>query len=196
MDHINDYVHLNHHDLDIKPVPEQVLYINEPDITGDFCGGGNTDQRYDGRAVLMKYDGDTASRYAYEFTDQVRVYVPLNLSKQHILAYFKAVMNHFGHADEKNEMMFSSAIDQVITRLEIYDQIWFTRELSESSTSNLIDPDINEDSPPHHSCHASEIARLIVDELAQLAKNGCVAQHFPYETIDMLCYEYGFKQPF
>ena len=80
----------------------------------------------------MKYDGDTASRYAKETPDHIRVYVPLDLSKQRILAYFQAVLNHFGRASEENESAFSSTIDQVITRLEIYDQIWFTRELPET----------------------------------------------------------------
>lgn len=64
MDHINDYIHVNHLDLDIKPVPEQVLYINELDITGGFCGGGCSGQPYARRAALMKHNGETASRYA------------------------------------------------------------------------------------------------------------------------------------
>ena len=193
MDHINDYIHMNHHDLDIKPVPEQVLFINEPDITGDFCGGGYSGQRYVGRAALMKYDGDTASRYAKETPDHIRVYVPLDLSKQRILAYFQAVLNHFGRASEENESAFSSTIDQVITRLEIYDQIWFTRELSEAH--DPIDPKNEENRAAHHSRHASETARAIVGELVKLVEDGCTAEYFPYETIDMLCYEYGFEQP-
>jgi len=194
VDHINDYIHVNHHDLDIKPVPEQVLYINEPDITGDFCGGGYSGQRYVGRAVLTKYDGETASRYAKETPDHIRVYVPLDLSKRRILAYFQAVLNLFGRASEENESEFSSTIDQVITRLEIYDQIWFTRELSEAH--DPLDPDDIENRAAHHSRHASEIARDIVDALVQLAEDDCTAEYFPYETIDMLCYEYGFEQPF
>ena len=193
MDHINDYTHVNHHDLDIKPVPEQVLYINEPDIAGDFCGGGCSGQPYAGRAALMKYDSETASRYAKETLDHIRVYVPLDLSKQRILAYFQAVLNHFGCASEKNESAFSSTIDQVITRLEIYDQIWFTRELSEAH--DPIDSNDKENRAAHHSRHASEIARAVVDALVQLAEDGCTAEYFPYETIDMLCYEYGFEQP-
>ena len=141
----------------------------------------------------MKYDGETASRYAKETLDHIRVYVPLDLSKQRILAYFQAVLNHFGHADENNEMAFSSTVDQVITRLEIYDQVWFTRELSEAR--DPIDPDDMENRAAHHSRHASEIARSMVDALVQLAEDGCKAVYFPYETIDMLCYEYGFEQP-
>ena len=195
MDHINDYIRVNHHDLDIKPVPEQVLYINEPNITGDFCGGGGSDQRYAGRAVVSKYDSDTASWYAEQSPDHIRVYVPLDLSKDAILNYFKAVLDCFGCADEENEMAFSGAVDQVITRLEIYDQVWFTREMSESQSGNHIDPVNQEDRAAHHSRHAAEIARDIVDGLAQLAEDGCTAECFPYETIDMLCKEYGFEQP-
>ncbi len=36
-------MHAVHHDFDIRPIPEQVLYINEPDRTGDFCGRGISD---------------------------------------------------------------------------------------------------------------------------------------------------------
>ena len=203
MEHINYYMHVMHHDLDIKPVPEQVLYINEPNITGDFCGGGSPDQRYAGRAVVSKYDSDTASWYAEQSPDHIRVYVPLDLSKDAILNYFKAVLDCFGRADEENEMAFSGAVDQAITRLEIYDQVWFTRELSKTRAGKPIDPDNEEDRDPvnqedrvaHHSQHATEIVRAIVDGLAQLAEDGCTAECFPYETIDMLCKEYGFEQP-
>ena len=33
-------MYATHHDLDIKPIPEQVLYINEPGIAGDFVAWG------------------------------------------------------------------------------------------------------------------------------------------------------------
>ena len=196
MDHTNDYMYAMHHDLDVKPVPEQVLYINEPDITGDFCGRGSPDQRYAWRAVVSRYDGNTASWYAEQSPDHIRVFVPLDLSEQRILAYFQAVLNHFGRASEENESAFSSTIDQAITRLEIYDQVWFTREMSESQSGNHLCPDNEEGRAAHHSRHASEVARAIVDGLVQLAEDGCTAEYFPYETIDMLCYEYGFEQPF
>lgn len=179
-----------HHDLDIKPIPEQVLFINEPGIAGDFCGMGLSD--LDDAQWLVKVDDtcDNASWYAKHSPDHVRVYIPLDLSKKAILAYFRAVMVCFRHANEENEAAFSAAINQVVTRLEIYDQVWFTREMSKDHT--VIKPHRSEPGT-YHSQHASEIARIIVDELVHLGNAGSTAESFPYETIEMLCKEYNFK---
>lgn len=188
----NDGKKAVHHDLDIKPVPAQVLYINEPDITGMFCGSGPEYMPDWERLYGAKSLADSASWYAKQSPDHVRVYVPLDLSKDCILAYFRAVLACFGRADERNESEFSSSIDQVITRLEIYDQVWYAREM----TNARKDDDARMNDPaqmPWHSRHATEIARVIVDELLRVANDGCTAELFPYETIDMLCKEYGFE---
>ena len=180
-----------HHNLDIKPIPEQVLYINEPEITGMFCGCGPEYMPNWERLFEKSHDGDNAARYAGQSPDHVRVYVPLDLSKECILAYFRAVLTCFGHADERNEMEFSSSIEQVITRLEIYDQVWYVREMSKPWKDDSACPDGSAQTS-RHSRHATEIARVIVDELLQVANDGCSAELFPYQTIDMLCREYGF----
>ena len=187
----NDRMKAEHHNLDIKPIPEQVLYINEPDITGMFCGSGpeymlNWERLYGAKPV-----GDNAAWYAEQSPDHVRVYVPLDLSKDCILAYFRAVLACFGRADERNEAAFSSSIEQVITRLEIYDQVWYVREGSRPWKDDSICPD-DSTHASRHSQHAAEIARVIVDELLRVADDGCTAELFPYQTIDMLCREYGF----
>jgi hypothetical protein len=179
-----------HHDLDIKPIPEQVLYINEPGIAGDFCGMGISD--LDDAQWLAKVDDtcDNASWYAKQSLDHIRVFIPLDLSRKTILAYFRAVMVCFGHANEENEAAFSSAIDQVVTRLEIYDQVWLTREMSRN---HAFTKHHGNESDIYHSQHASEIARIIVDELVHLGSDGCTAECFPYESVEMLCKEYSFE---
>ena len=179
-----------HHNLDIKPTPEKVLYINEPDITGMFCGSGP--EYLPDWEWLSAAETENAAWYAGQSSDHVRVYVPLDLSKDCILAYFTAVLSHFGSADERNEMGFSSSIEQVITRLEIYDQVWYVREMSKPWKDDSACPDGSAQTS-RHSRHATEIARVIVDELLQVANDGCSAELFPYETIDMLCREYGFE---
>lgn len=180
-----------HHNLDIKPIPEQVLFINEPEITGMFCGSGPEYLPDWERLYRANQPADNASWYARQSPDHVRVYVPLDLSKDCILAYFRAVLACFQRADERNEMEFSSSIEQVITRLEIYDQVWYVREGSKPWKDNGACPD-DPVQAPRHSRHAAEIARVIVDKLLQVAQNGCTAEFFPYQTIDMLCREYGF----
>lgn len=181
-----------HHNLAIKPIPEKVLYINEPDITGMFCGSGPEFMPDWEQLYRANQAADNASWYAEQAPDHVRVYVPLDLSKDSILAYFKAVLACFQRADERNESEFSSSIDQVITRLEIYDQVWFVREMSKRRKDESTCPD-DSAQPSRHSRHAAEIARVIVDELLRVANDGCSAELFPYETIDMLCQEYGFE---
>ena len=188
---LDDRMKAVHHDLDIKPVPAQVLYINEPDITGMFCGLGTRDSPNGKRLLEKNDDDDNASWYAKQSPDHVRVYVPLDLSKECILAYFRAVLACFGRVDERNESDFSCSVEQVITRLEIYDQVWFVREMTNARKDN--DARMNDLSQmPRHSHHATEVARVIVDELLQVANTGS-AELFPYETIDMLCREYGFE---
>jgi len=182
-----------HHNLDIKPIPEQVLFINEPEITGMFCGCGPEYLPDWERLYRANQSTDNASWYAGQSPDHVRVYVPLDLSKDCILAYFRAVLACFQRADERNEMEFSSSIEQVITRLEIYDQVWFVRERSKPWKDDGAFPD-DPAQAPRHSRHAAEIARVIVDELLQVAQNGCTAELFPYQSIDMLCREYGFDR--
>jgi hypothetical protein len=46
--------------------------------------------------------------------------------------------------------------------------------------------------PRRHAHHATEMARMIVDELLRVANSGCSAELFSYQTIDMFCREYGF----
>lgn len=189
----NDYTNATHHDLDVKPIPEQVLYINEPHITGDFCGSSISDLHNAEQLFKKNHDGDTASWYPAQSLDHIRVYVPLDLSKECILAYFRSILDCFGCADEKNEMALSCAIGQVIARLEIYDQVWLTREMSKPWKDDRACLDNHNEKASRHSWHASEIARVLVDELVQLAAVGCTAECFPYETVDMLCKEYNFE---
>lgn len=185
-------MHTTHHDLDIKPIPESVLYINEPGIAGDFCGREISD--LDDAQWLVKTDEtlDKASWHAKQPPDHIRVFIPLDLSKKTILAYFRAVLACFGYANEENEAVFSNAIDQVVTRLEIYDQVWLTREVS---SNHIVIKHHGNEPKRRHSQHASEIAGIIVDELFHLGIDGCTAECFPYETVDMLCMEYNFEMP-
>lgn len=166
------------------------MYINEPDITRMFCG---SDPEYlPDWERLSAAETENAAWYAKQAPDHVRVYVPLDLSKDCILAYFRAVLACFGRADERNESNFSCSIEQVLTRLEIYDQVWFVREMSKPWKDDDVRQN-NHEQMLRHSRHATEIARVIVDELLLVANTGCSAELFPYETIDMLCREYGFE---
>ena len=79
-----------HHTLDTKPVPEKVLYINEPDLADasiNYYGCGN--QKEESQA------------------DHIRVYVPLDLNADDILRRLRFLVCRYGEANERNEFYFS-----------------------------------------------------------------------------------------
>ena len=72
-----------HHTLDTKPIPEKVLYINEPDLadaTINYYGGGNQEEESQ--------------------ADHVRVYVPLDLSADAILRRLRFLVCRYKEANE------------------------------------------------------------------------------------------------
>ena len=177
-----------HHNLNIKLVSEQVFFINEPEITGMFCGCGldfcptgsgsmgqtSPPTTCPGMPVNRRIMCECMSHWTCTRT-----------------AYFRAVLAYFQCADSRSELGFSRSIEQVITRLEIYDQVLFARERSKPWKDDCASPD-HSGQAPRHSRHAAEIARVIVDGLLQVARNSCTNELFPYKTIDMLCRECGF----
>ena len=97
-----------HHSLDISPVPEKVLYINEPELAD--------------RTIL-----DTALQDDTLQQDNVRVYIPMDINREAILRRVRNVYNRYGSPSWKNEFVYNSEIGGIVSQLEIYDQIWFAR---------------------------------------------------------------------
>ena len=142
-----------HHNLDIAPVPESVLYVNEPELAD--------------RTIVdsVLYD-DTV------YQDHIRVYVPLDISREAILRRIQCIYNRLGSPSWENESDFISEIGGIISQLEIYDQIWFARQ---------------GDFGNGHSKYAT----MLADELIKVLEEdeGC-AEMFPYEVISELKVEY------
>lgn len=59
--------------------------------------------------------------------DNIRVYLPMDICKSAILRRLANVISHYGPATEANEMDFSYDVNTLISRIEIYDQVWFVR---------------------------------------------------------------------
>lgn len=99
---------MKHHKLDIKPEPEEVLYVNEPELIDRslFCS--------------MPYKPK-------EQIDNIRVYVPLDLNKEAILRRLEDVISIFEEATWDNETSFSVTVAMLIGQIEIYDHIWAVR---------------------------------------------------------------------
>lgn len=151
-----------HHRLDIDPIPKEKapMYVNEPWLVD---------------ASLLEYA--TNLKQPDEEADNVRVYVPIDINRKAILRRVDAVIAKYEESTEENEMNFSIEIDQIISQLEIYDQIWYVREVPKEG---------------EHSLKAIELVKEIIERLENIPDGG--SEMFPFQDIDELKKEYlGFE---
>ena len=148
-----------HHRIDPKPVPEQVSYINEPWIV-------------DGTKMPMQEGKFKPEELIDKSPDNVRVYVPLDISHSAVMRRLSAVIQKYGEANEENEFAFETDVCRLITQVEIYDQLHYVRGNMEGK----------------HSEEAINLIRDFVDQLKEIP-DGC-AEIFPFELIDELEEEY------
>ncbi|MBQ8639212.1 MAG: hypothetical protein IJ468_08585 [Lachnospiraceae bacterium] len=157
-----------HHSLDIKPVPENVLYINETTLA-DLTAPEVNQTR--GRCKSANQSGEPGA--IPDETDNVRVYLPLDINRQAVIRRLQDVYMRYGCPSGENEFCFKSEINRIISQLEIYDQVWFVRR---------------GDCGNGHSENATELVKEVIRILE--IEEGC-AESFPYETIEQLRKEYG-----
>ena len=153
-----------HHNFDTKPVPEKVLYINEPDLAD----------------ATINYFG-CGEREEESQADHIRVYVTLDLSADAILRRLRFLVCRYAEANERNEFNFSMDVGRLVSQIEIYDQVWV---FGEGRTHAIGDDSESE----KHSSKAVELVRRFVAELEEIP-DGC-AELFPFELIDELRSEY------
>lgn len=147
---------MQHHQLDVYPIPKDKspLFINEPwliDSTIDY-------------PIKSEPDSDD---------DNIRIYIPMDLNKKAILRRLDSVIAHYQEANEENEMDFSVDVNMLISQIEIYDQVWYVRQMP---------------SEGEHSQRGKELVAEFVARLEEIP-DGC-AECFPFETIDMLREEF------
>jgi len=160
-----------HHNLDIHPIPEEVLYINDPTLA-DLNLPYETDEQMD-----KVKSGVSVSKGGILPDDNIRVYIPLDLSFDSILRRLNNLYSIFGEPDEQNESAFTREVYRIVCELEIYDQVWTVRELRDVIT---IEGKL-------HSKRGAELAKEMVRILEEHEGN---AELFPFETIDELKKEY------
>ena len=161
-----------HHDLDIHPIPEKVIYINDLSIADRACYYETEQQHQKALTGKIHRDGGILP------DDNVRIYVPLDLNSAQILNRIQQIYRVMGSPDDMNEMEFSYAVDKIISQLEIYDQIWVARGLENAVKVK-----------EHlHSKKGIELVRKIINIL--LEDEGC-AESFPYDIVDRLKVEFG-----
>ena len=147
-----------HHNLDVHPVPRErkPLFINEPWMV----------DRSIFREAPVDYEPDADE-------DNVQIYVPIDINRNSILRRLDYVINKYGAASEENEMDFELDIWQIVSQLEVYDQIWFVRNYQ---------PDRK------HSVKACEIVEEMIARLEEIPVDD--AETFPYQMIRELREEF------
>lgn len=152
-----------HHNLDIHPIPENVLYINDLQFTSVAC-----EPQESWEVGKCKAD-----------SDNIRVYVPMDLNAENILYQLQSIFRILGLPDWDNESAYSVETGKIIDQLEIYDQVWAARGHHDKSSNEPV---------VIHSWEGIELAKRIV---AYLEEKDGIADCFPYEEIDELRREFG-----
>ena len=101
---------MNHH-LEITPVPEKVLYVNELEIADCSCNY-ELQKQYD-----LALTGKKKSEGGILPEDNVRIYVPFDLNTEQILNRLRYIYAVLGNLDEDNEWEFASRVRNIVTQL-------------------------------------------------------------------------------
>lgn len=149
-----------HHDLDVYPIPKekQPMFINEPRLVD-----------------LSLLSNEDLSKEPEPQKDNIRVYVPIDLNAAAILRRLHHIIQQLGPAREMNEMDYSVAVGQLISQIEIYDQIWYARNVPPNGDRK-------------HSLEACALVERFIDALKDMEVLD--AELFPYEEIEQLKKEY------
>ena len=154
---------IDHHDLDAVPVGEKVLFANEP--------------------WLMDKTAEYGTAEPENEDDNVRIYVPIDLNKASILRRLRAVIAHYGEANEGNESSFSEDVYKLVSQIEIYNQVWRIRHIAEMKRAGQ-----GQGRVCWQTGEAQELVREFIWMLEKIP-DGC-AECFPFELIDELKADY------
>lgn len=145
---------MTHHKLDVKPVPEQVLYVNEPELVD---------------RSLFNLRPDKPK----EQEDNIRIYVPLDLNREAIIRRLEDIIEIYEEVNYDNEGSFYVTVGMLMQQIEIYDQIWTVRTLSDSDK---------------HSRKTVKLVKEFIDVLESIPDK--CAEYFPNDVIEDLRKEY------
>ena len=161
-----------HHKLDIHPIPEEVLYVNELSLVGNVPYETKRDME---RAVT----GKKKSEGGILPDDNVRMYVPMDLNADSIMWRLYSLYDVLGYPTESNESAYCVGVRRVIDQLEICEQVWTARNIEESIQK--------ENGEVRHSRKGIELAGKIAQYLED---NEGIAECFPYDEVEELKREF------
>ena len=151
---------MEHHNLDAHPLPKESkpLFINEPWLIDKSLQW----------IQQLEYDPAPLSD-----SDNIRVYIPMDICKSSILRRLDEVIGHYGAAMEANEMDYAYDVVNLIAQIEIYDQIWFIKHMPKQEK---------------HSLEAIDLVKEFVKKLEDIEEGD--SEMFPYTTIEKLKKEF------
>lgn len=160
------------HKLDYKPIPEDVLYINELDLADSVPYETNIEMEKALTGKRKKEGGVLPD-------DNVRIYVPIDINPEAIMWRLNFLFVTMDYPTEDNESAYSFAVRRIISQLEIYDQVCVTRNFENSVQKELVGV--------RHSREGIELAKRIADYLEE---NDGTAELFPWDEIEKLRKEF------
>ena len=160
------------HKLDYKPIPEDVLYINELDLADSVPYETNIEMEKALTGKCKKEGGVLPN-------DNVRIYVPIDINADAIMRRLHLLFVTMDYPTEDNESAYSFAVRRIISQLEIYDQVCVTRNFENSVQKELVGV--------RHCREGIELAKRIADYLEE---NDGTAELFPWDEIEKLRKEF------
>ncbi len=149
-----------HRRIDPYLVPKNPIFVNEPWIIDEA------------KAVLLE-NIDDPKNYTDSAPDNVRVFLTLDINQESVLRRLSFIIGKYGEVNEENVFHFELEVSQLLSQVEIYDQIHNARNGGDGS----------------HSEEGGNLVREFMKELKEIP-DGC-AQLFPFELIDELETEYN-----
>ena len=148
---------IRHPQLDVYPVPREKspVFINQPWLLDETL-----------------YESPL-TKEPEPYSDNVRIYLPMDLNREAILRRLDSVISRYGEASADNEMHFSIDVDQLVSQIEIYDRVWFIRHYSLDGK---------------HSAEGKELVKEFMRRLEDIPVRD--SECFPHETIEALESEY------
>lgn len=148
--------------LDVQPIPSDVLYVNDLSLVKNNHNNSE-----------MAIKGITEAQGGVLPNDNVRIYTPIDINEDTLINNLSALYYNYGSPTEDNEFLYSSEVSILIKYLEIYDQVWCTRDFDNTVVIK----------GKHRSKKTIAIA---VQMITILNKNEGCAELFPYDEIDEL----------
>lgn len=126
---------------------------------------------------LRVLNGKKLYEYICEHVKAANVFddVPMDLNMNEIMFRVYRLYSVLGYPTERNESEFSTKMEQIVSQLELYDQVWTVRDMEHA---------IQKGHPTvRHSQQGTALARKLIDYME--THDGC-AECYPYDIIEEL----------